>query len=301
MLGCTTGLRPPDRFGPDAIAALAADAGFQALALIEGCRLDLLPGVVRAAADVGLAVPMLAAPMTEGPLGPGKRLPYLAAIEDKDERLAALALLEKTISAGRDVGASRYLIDLGPAPLTIRQAAFRDAFDRAQLDEGEPGHRIFRDALAERRSIAPRLMDAARGALERASRLAEAGGVELVLGFATTPWGLPSPREALQLLGELTGAPMGLAFEPARWAVIERLGLEGPPGRRADLQAVATVHIAADAVGLTHDLIPGSGELPDDAWVWTKDDKKTSPSIFVKGRSDTTEHELARARERFGR
>ena len=129
------------------------------------------------------------------------------------------------------------------------------------MDPGEPGGELLRTALEERRARAPRILDACRAALEPLLALAERGGVDLAIPVAATPWQVPSPREAQLLMEEFSGAPLGIALSPARWAVLEALQLPRAAERWTPLARSARLLWASDCVGLETELLPGLGEL----------------------------------------
>lgn len=275
--------------GRDLIAA-AADSGYDALFIDRGSGVLApdLPEVMRTAAAAGLSIAGLCTPLPDAPLAPGKRLPWLAAADDREERAAAVALTVALLSSARDLGARQVLLDLGSAGLRNKVAAFRRGFARGEMDEGEPGYKRLHDALAERKARAEPLLDACRDSLERVARAAERLSVTLLLSYGALPWSVPSPREALVLLRHVGGAPVGLLDDPAAWEVLTRLGLQGPPGRREDLLAVATVARVNDAVGIETGWLPGLGDGPFGAHA--RPAPKQFPWVLVGGRSPTIAH-----------
>jgi hypothetical protein len=199
----------------------------------------------------------------------------------------------RTLEAGSSLGIKTFALDLGPAPLEAPEADLRLAFARRQMDQGEPGARLLHAALEERRARAPRMLDACRSALEPLLGLAERGGVELALPVAATPWQLPSPREAQQLLADFAGAPLGVALHPARWAVLEALQLPHAPERWTELGRAARLLWASDRVGLETELTLGLGELDPLPGAWPR-----AGCYVVTGGAESTIREVRRALRR---
>jgi hypothetical protein len=295
---CSTRLRPPLSLGPDRIVRLASEAGFAGISGDAGCSLPLLRAVATEGLRSGLPVKLAPCPLPEAELGKGKRLPRLAALDDPEERLAAVALAEKTLETASDLDIRLLALDLGPAGLKTSEAHLRLRFARREMDQDEPGGRLLKRALEERRSRAGRIFDACRLALEPLLEAAARRGASLALPLAPTPWQLPSPREAHLLLREFTGAPLRLLACPAHRAVLRVLGLGGPAERWQDLEAHSEVVLATDQVGLDSDLLLGEGELDDDDLRLPKLAEGT-PTIVVSGPVDANFKEVRRARLRL--
>jgi sugar phosphate isomerase/epimerase len=275
------------------LCRLASDAGFEGIALDGGVTLQDLPAVLPEALAVGLQVPWLFGPVADAPLLPGKRLPHLAASEDKEERLAAVKHALAMIDTARGLGVEAFALDLGRAVLGVKAERVRRHHDRRELEEGEPGARALRRALDERRARSGRILDACRASLEKVLAHAEREQTQVALLLARSPWGVPSPREAQQLLLEFRGAPLGLVMSPARRATLTALGLGGPAERWPELEAEARLVLLTDAVGASADLAPGLGVL-DLAGLSLP--PRPAP-LLVSGRADTSRAEVARARE----
>jgi len=277
-----------------ALVRLAADAGFDGIA--AGARLVVgdLPGLVAAAAGAGLTVPAVAAPLGPAVPGPGRRLPHLAAA-DAEERAAAAALAEATWEAAAPLGARLSVLDFGAVALGTARAAVARAFERRELDEDEPGHKLLAAALAERRARSPAILDACRYGLDRLLRAADRHGIVLALELAADPWGAPSPREAASLVDGYRGAPLGVMWDPARLDALAALGTAPPPARQQALAAAARLRRAAEAVGIDPGYLPGQGD-PAGA---VADDVKLPAGldVVVTGRADSTAAEVTRARE----
>ena len=270
---------------------LAAEAGFGALTIDNTATLGLLPAIATEGLRSGLPLALVVTPLPEEKLPAGKRLPHLGALGDPEERLAAAKLATAAIERGGPLGARLFLLDFGKAALQAREQDLRLRFARREMDEGEPGRRLLEGALEQRRLLAERLLDGCRLALERLLPAVEREGATLLLPIAATPWELPSGREALALLQEFAGAPLGIALAPARRAVLETLGLGGPAERWAELERAARVVIASDAVGLEHDFVLGAAERERVPASLLGD----VPQI-VAGRGDSTFREVSRAR-----
>lgn len=281
-------LRPPRTLGPSALLRLAESAGCAEVAVDGGCLLSHLPAFPAA----GVPIVAVVAPLVDEPPETGKRLPHLAALDDPEERRAAVALTRVTIEKAREVGVLLVGLPFGRISLAVREPQIRLFFERRELDDGEPGAPWLRRALAERREKSQRVIDACRAALEPLLRVAEPLGVTLSLICAASPWGAPSPREALALLADYRGAPIGVTLSPARDAALAALGLALGPERRQALREAARLVHATDAVGLNHRLLPGMGEADLSPLAGTE-----SLPVVLSGPSDVTDEEVARAKE----
>jgi hypothetical protein len=199
-------------------------------------------------------------PLPEEHLTPGRRLPFLAAADDREERLAAQKLLRRAIECTRDLGVGLWGLDFGRVLLEADETEIRSRFARRELDDGEPGHARLARAVAQRRRLGPALLDACRSSLDAAIKLAERHQLALALRLAGTPWEVPSPRETATLLAEYAGAPLGVVHSPARLALLGALGLSVSTPLRERLREAALLVEAADAVGLEYPLVAGLGE-----------------------------------------
>jgi sugar phosphate isomerase/epimerase len=298
MILCGTALRPFSSVGPAPIVRLAADAGFAAIAVDSwpwgGCLLPDVQALAAEAAGAGMRIGLVRAPLPEEKLGRRKRLPHLAALGDKEERLAAVTLCRRVIERTRDLGAALVLLDFGRVTLPVREPDVRRLFARRELGQGndrETGQRLLDAALADRRANGQALMDACRRALDRLLPVAEAHGAKLLVKPAATPWQVPSPRETMELCASMTGAPIAPVFSPARLTMLHALGLPLSAERREALRKAAALFEATDAVGLEHPLVPGLGEvdlgeLPGDV--------DASP-VLLTGQGDATDAEIRAA------
>jgi sugar phosphate isomerase/epimerase len=300
---CASGLRfasvGGERGGePKALVRRAADAGFDGVAIGDDCaRADLAP-LCSASRAAGLSVSVIAGALPEGPLGPGRRLPYLASLDDSDERRAAVALFESTLGFAVSLGIRLLAVHLGDLPLRTRAEEVAYRFARRELGEDEPGERLWAAAIGERMALSGAVLDASRHALDRIVPRAERSGVELALEVAGGPWSGPSPREALLLADEYRDGPVGLIWDEARMQVLTTLGLAPGEERRATLAAASTLWRANDAVGIETGYLPGLGDPP------ARDGRSAEPGrpggipVVVAGRRDCTPWELGAARVR---
>jgi sugar phosphate isomerase/epimerase len=295
---CASELRFAFGAGIAQIVRLAADTGFEGIAIGPACgRGDIAP-LVAASASAGLVVPLAAAPLGEGPLDGGRRLPYLAAMDDSDEQRAALALFDATLGASVPLGIASFLVDLGEVPLRTSPAEVARRFARRELDDEGSGARVLAATLGERRDRSGRFLDACRTALDRMLPVAERRDVRLAIEIAGDPWRGPSPREALALLGEYRNGPIGVVWDPARMQALGALGVAPAPTRREALVAAASVLRANEAVGMEIGYLPGLGDPADfDVVVGAaRAEPPVGIPVVVTGRSDSTFDEVARAR-----
>jgi hypothetical protein len=225
-----------------------------------GCLLEQVLPLAIETRSAQLSLQAIHGPLPEEHLPPGRRLPFLAAADDREERLAAQKLLRRAIEGTRDLGVGLWGLDFGQVPLEADETEIRTWFARRELDDGEPGHARLVRAVAQRRRRGPALLDACRSSLDAAIKLAERHQLTLALRLAGTPWEVPSPREAATLLAEYAGAPIGVVHSPARLALLGALGLGVSAPLRQLLREAARLVEAADAVGLEYPLLAGLGE-----------------------------------------
>ena len=288
-ISLATDIRPPRLVGADPLARLAAETGAQGIHLLGGCDLREVAPLLVTARHAGVEVASVGLPLPERPLGAGRRLPRLGALES-DERAAAIALAERGLTAV--VGGVRVIVlDFGPVTLAARVRELREAFARRALDE-DPGAGVLAAALDERRARGGAMVDACRWAIEGLLGVAEPLGITLVLPVGATPWEVPSPREAGELVGLFAGARVGLAWDPGRLSVLCTLGLPLSDGRLKTLAETAALAIENDAVGLQAGLLPGLGErAPRVASLVAP----SSAPVVVLGAADVTDEEVAGA------
>jgi hypothetical protein len=293
MVLLATEIRPPQADGGEKLTRLAAEMGAGGLHLGAGCDLEVVVGgpLVASALRLGLEVPTLALPLPERALAPGKRLPRLAALES-EERGAAIALAEEGLSIGTSFGVRVALVDLGPVFLAASATDVARAFSERAVGADDPGGLLLADALAERRSRGPEVLDACRWSVERLLRVAERASVGLAMVVGVTPWQAPSPREAGLLVETFGGSTLGVVWDPARLSVLTALGLSIGDDRCQALAAAAKVAIESDAVGLDAGYLPGLGER--DARIAAIAAPTGVPRI-VTGGADATDAEVAAA------
>jgi hypothetical protein len=277
---------------------MAADAGFDGIAIGADCgRGDVAP-LCAASLAVGLAVPVMSGGLPEGPLGPGRRVPYLASLDDSDERRAAVALFTSALDLAAPFGVRTLTVHLGELSLAADSTEVAYRFARRQLEEDEPGARVWAAAVGERRAVSPLVLDACRYALDRIVPRAERRDVKVALEVAGGPWSSPSPREALYLLDEYRDGPLGLVWDEARMQMLATLGLAPPQDRRAALAAGAIVWCANDAVGIEIGYLPGLGDPPAPNHGELEPVRADGVPVVVTGRPESTAAEVAAARAR---
>ena len=279
-----------------ALVALAGDAGFDGIAIGAHAALDDVVPLVTAAAGAQLRVPVVAAPLGEGRLTPGRRLPYLAAMGDDDERRAAVALFRRVVESVVPVGVGLVSVNLGAIGSQVGLPAIARRFARRELDpeEDDAGVSAWEAVLGERRSLTGPIHDAFRHALDRILPMAERHGVTVALEIAGGPWGIPSPREAADLVAEYREAPLGITWDDARMQVLRTLRIAPAPERLAALAAATRLRRAHEAVGLETGYLPGLGDPDGNA---SEHFQKAAPlATIVTGRPDSTREEVTRAR-----
>jgi hypothetical protein len=291
VLLCASGLRFGWGQGAEPLVRLAADCGFRGIAVGAHCAQRDLAQLISQIADAGLAVPIVASPLGETSLPAGRRLPYLGAVEDVDERLTAVKLVGATWSAASALGVTSFTLDMGTIRLHGAPPAVAFRFARRELDEDEPGERLWADVLSERRARSPDIVDACRDSLDRLLPQAEKAGLQVAMEV-TGPWGTPTPREAAMLLDEYRGAPISIVWDEARTQAFAGVGIGLGSERRARLAESVRVLRCQEAVGIETGFAPGLGD-PDGTGDWSA---TLPPLVIVGGRPDTTVAEMTRAR-----
>ena len=292
MLLCASGLRPPSSVGEEPLLRLVADAGCQGILLGEGCTLPAAAPLVTRALRAGLAVGALAAPLGDGAIGVRKRLPCLAARE-RDEREAAIELVARVMALAGSVGASLVSLHMGWLPLAARPAELSRFFRRREVGEGDEGEACLADALEERRATVDRALDACRWSLDALAREGERRHVRIAVELAATPWGVPSPREGLDLMPGYDGTQIGVVLDPARLTLMGRLGLSISRERLASLRAATLLVAANEAVGLDAGYLPGLGER--DPVLAARDGVPADTLVALIGGPDSTDAEVSAA------
>jgi hypothetical protein len=293
MLVCSTGLRPPSSVGEEAIVRLASDVGCAGILVGDGCTLPSAAPLVTGALRAGLKVVALAAPLGDGVAATAHKRPPRLGAADRDERAAASELALRTLAMAGSVGASIITVRMGPLFLAARPVDMGRFFRRREVDEGDDGEACLMAALDERRATIGAALDACRSSLDRLVREGERRNLQLALELSSSPWGLPSPREGLDLLAGYEGARLGVVFDPARLSVMRRLGLSISPERLSALRKATLLIADNEAVGLDAGYLPGLGEREDDLAQRTGVPAGT-PVVLV-GPPDSTDAEIATA------
>ena len=294
---CSTGLRPPVSVGEEAVVRLASEAGCDGVAIADGCTLPIAATLIMRVLHAGLRVGAVAAPLPERAPAPRKRLPRLSA-GDRDERAAAIELASRTCALASGVGAPLVVLDMGMLPLTVRWADLARHFRRRALAEGESGEAALMAALGERRATVGLALDGCRWSLDALVREAERRQLRLAVSLSGTPWGVPSPREGLELTAEYDRAGVGLVLDPARLSVLRRLGLPISGERLASLRAATALVLENEAVGIDAGYLPGLGEREDD--LAARDGVAADTPSVLAGRPDSTDAEVVAAVSRSG-
>jgi len=289
---CASSLRPVGDAGVDPLVRLASEAGFDGVGIGRSWLLPQASELLAVALRAGLAPGVLAGPLGERALMPGKRYPRLGA-EAPDERQAAIALTRQSLEVAGGVGMSVIALDFGPVPLRSAAADVARLFATRELEDYDLDEGPLGAALRERRGRAAALADAVRWSLEALLPDAERRGMALAIELGATPWTLPSPREALDLIGLFGGARLGVAFDPAKLMVMRALGLPLSEGRLAALRAAAVLVVENDAVGVDVGFLPGLGERDDD--LVKPEGFPGKLPVVVVGPADTTDEEVTAA------
>jgi sugar phosphate isomerase/epimerase len=276
----------------DPLVRLASEAGFDGIGIGRGCTLAMATEILAVALKAGLGPGILAAPLAERPLQPGKRYPRLGA-EAPDERAAAIELGRRTLELGGGVGMKVVTLDFGAVALSTPIEPVARLYARRELEDYDLDQGPLGAALRERRARSGALVDACRWSLEALSPHAARRGITLALDLGPTPWGLPGPREALELCALFGGAAVGVAFDPAKLMAMRALGLPVSDERIAALRGAAAVIIENDAVGTDVGYLAGLGER--DADLATREGFAKNVPVIVVGTPDATDGEVAAA------
>jgi sugar phosphate isomerase/epimerase len=297
MLVCSSGLRPPSTVGEEPLVRLAADAGCEGVLIGEGCTLPVASSLVARVLRAGLQVTAVVAPLSDGSSATraGRRLPRLGA-PDRDERSAAIELGSHAFALAGSVGASLVVVQMGALLLAERPAELARFFRRREMTDGGDGEASLMAALGERQATIEAALDACRWSLDRLVREGERRNLRLALELAATPFGLPSPREGLDLLAGYDGARLGVVLDPARLSVMRRLGLTISPQRLAAVRAAAALVADNEAVGLDVGYLGGLGERDDQ--LADRTGVPTETPIALMGPADATDLEVQAAATR---
>jgi len=271
---------------------LASEAGCDGIAIGDGCTLPIAATLMMRAMHAGLRIGVIAAPLPERPPAPRKRLPRLSA-GDRDERAAAIDLALRSCALAGGVGAPLVALDMGALPLAVRWTDLARHVRRRELADGDRGEAVLMAALGERRATVGLALDGCRWALDALVREAERRQLRLALSLSGTPWGIPSPREGLELIAEYDRAGVGLVLDPARLSVLRRLGLAISGDRLAALRGASALVVDNEAVGIDAGYLPGLGERDDD--LAARDGVAADTPTVLVGRPDSTDIEVIAA------
>jgi sugar phosphate isomerase/epimerase len=292
------------RGDPGRVVRLAGDSGFEGIAIGSECPRGDVMVLCSTALRAGLAVPVISGALPDGPLGPGRRLPHLAALDDSDERRAAVSIFSSMLELAGQLGIGMLSVQLGEVALGAKADEVATRFGRRELEEDEPGERLWAAAVGERRALSGRVLDACRYALDRILPRAERRDVALALEVAASPWSLPSPREAMDLIAEYRDGPLGVVWDDARWQALSAFGIGPGHERLVALAAAAKLRRANDAVGIETGYLPGLGD-PGPGRSGEPDSAAREPvapasgvPVVVTGRPDSTASEVNAARAR---
>lgn len=294
MILCGSELRPTAQQGVEPLVRLASETGFAGVAIGRGCLLPDVAPMITETVRGGFVPAVLRAPMAERVLSPGKRLPRLGA-EAVDERAAAIATASQSLQMAGAAGVRVLWLDFGGVPLGSADSAFVRYFARRQWKKNQPGTQALPEALAERRARSAALIDACQWSLEALVAENRPWGVTLAIDLAASPWGVPSPREALELLARFGGAQMGVVLDTAKLTVMRRLGLGMTPERLTAVRAAAALVVENEAVGLEPGYLPGLGQLEEEVPEGGRDGLPAETPIVIIGGSDSTDVEVAAA------
>jgi len=235
---------------PDAALDLAARAGASALILdatLDPARFGVLRDELRRG---GLPVLAVEAPC------PATRASSAEVVSpDREESRAAIEEIEATIARAAELGAASVVVRLGEVrALAAEWVPARDRYLRGDLDARRA--RLLADA---RDQAGGRALDAARRALDRLLRRAEAADVTLLLRNPRRFVDAPSPREVDLLAADLRGAPLATLLDAPAAHLTDDMGLWPLPLVGATFGARAAIANLADAAGAVGGLAPGRG------------------------------------------
>lgn len=312
MLLLSSAIRPPTKLGVGPLVKLAKDAACDGLSLEEGCLVGQLGAIAAECLPAWMSCSTMQIPMAESRVTEGKRLPYLCAFRDKEERLEAVKLAVRNMQMVVELGMQTFIIDFGRAPISVSEDEMRRQFADGGFDR-----RHLRSLLAERTKQATKIFDACRFSLEALLDEARWRSLWLAIRPGDSPWRPPSPAEAAALRNDFRGAPVSRVLDPGRLKVFERF--DSPQARTEGEMAWAERFLDAvemglqkreldprrrpyrhvvlgDSSGLDCDLLPGHGE-PDFEKALAASPKDAA-RILV-GRANSPEADVAAAADRF--
>lgn len=235
---------------PDAALDLAARAGAAALILdatLDPARFSLLRDELRRGGPPVLAV--------EAPCPTTRAAAAEVVSPDREESRAAVEEIEATIARAAELGARFVVLRLGE----VRALASEWVPARDRYLRGDLGSRRARLLADGREQAGARALDAARRALDRLLRRAEAADVTLLLRNPRRFVDAPSPRELDLLASDLRGAPLATLLDAPAAHLADDMGLWPLPLVAATFGARAAVASLGDACGAVGGLAPGRG------------------------------------------
>jgi sugar phosphate isomerase/epimerase len=235
------------------LEALAAAAP-AAVELAAGGPAPLPEALLTALSRRRPALPLLALE-AYAPGGRASAGPALCAL-DRDERVAAVRLAERSLEAAGSAGIGVLVVALGRVAVDAGWPLLRTRFAR-----GEALADTWRRRRAERDARAAGHLDAARASLEPLLRRAERHAVAVALVNRPAYDEVPDATEVGALLADFGGARLGTFYDTAAAQVQETLGSAAPGAHLAAFGAAALGAHLTDAAGFTRGLPPGVGEV----------------------------------------
>lgn len=175
---------------------------------------------------------------------------------DREEARVALARAEETVRRAGELQAGFVALRLGEVrSLGADWQRARERFLRGELDEDDG-----RAIAGRRERSGGRELDAARRALDRLAREAEAAGVALAIRNGRRFVDVPTARELDLLLADCAGAPVGPLFDVAAAQLPAAMHIWPFALAQAAFGSAELVYFS-DACGPLCGLPPGAGEL----------------------------------------
>lgn len=263
QLALSTMFAQQERFEDGAMfARFAAQAGYEAIEISHSTPAEKVDAIRRAGVLPIVSVHQ-PAPYVRLPNGRGNASLNLAA-PDEDERRAAVAAAQRSVTIAAELEATRLVVHLGHVGPSDQQFEEELALRRA-YDAGErSGERIeaLRAALVARRAAAaaPHLA-AARRSLEELVAFARPHGITIGVENRYHYHEIPHPEEYAALFEGFSPAEVGYWHDVGHAEVLHRLGLID---RHAWLNRWANRCVGAhlhDVLGIGDHRAPGDGDV----------------------------------------